>query len=81
MATIATSLFHSSAEWEQDEQHWAGSPEQAARIIEQAFRNGKIVKLIDGAERIELTGKETEGRLTRFTGLVDGTNRIVITVM
>lgn len=80
MVTIATSLFHSSAEWEQNEQHWAGTPEQAARIIEQAFRNGNIVKLIDGAERIELTDKETEGRLTRFTGRVDGTNKIIITI-
>ena len=81
MATIVTSIFHSSAEWEQDEQHWAGTPEQAARIIEQAFRNGKIVKLIDGAERIELVSKETEGRLTRFVGKVDGTNKMTITVL
>lgn len=80
MATIATSLFHSSAEWEQNEQHWAGTPEQAARIIEQAFKSGKIVKLIDGASRIDLESKETEGRLTRFTGRVDGTNKITITI-
>lgn len=80
MATIAISLFHSSAEWEQNEQHWAGTPEQCARITEQAFKNGKIVKLIDGAERIELVSKETEGRLTRFTGKVDGTNRLTITI-
>lgn len=80
MATIATSFFHTSAEWEQNEQHWAGTPEQAARIIEQSFRNGKIVKLIDGAERIELESKETEGRLTRFTAKVDGAHRLTITV-
>lgn len=80
MTTIATSFFHTSAEWEQDEQHWAGTPEQAARRIEQAFRSGKIVKLIEGAERIELESKETEGRLTRFVGRVDGTNKLTITV-
>ena len=80
MATIAISMFLSSSTWEQDEQHWAGTPEQAARRIEQAFRSGKIVKLIEGAERIELESKETEGRLTRFVGRVDGTNKLTITV-
>lgn len=80
MATIAISMFLSSSTWEQSEQHWAGTPEQAARITEQAFRSGKIVKLIEGAERIELVSKETEGRLTRFSGLVDGTNKITITI-
>lgn len=81
MATISISLFHSTAEWEQHEMRTKWTPEHDAKHFEHLFETGQIAGLVCGCKGIELVSKETEGRLTRFTGLVDGTNKITITIL
>lgn len=80
MVTMITEIWVGSGSLIRMTQQFRGSAEQVANKIEREFANGRIVGLVEGAERIELVSKENEGRITRFRGLIDGTNRLTIKI-